>query len=287
MHLAELCHGEIISVDSMQVYRGLDLGTAKPCAEERRRVKHHLIDVVDLTENFDAAQFIERAHQAAQEIRSRGNLPILCGGTGLYFKAFLEGLGSAPPSDPGLRAELEARPLPELLKELAGLDPVTFEGIDRNNPRRVVRALEVCRLTGKPFSEQRGVWEAGEAEPASAHRFFVLTRSPADLKRRIDERVDWMFERGLVSETEKLLRAGLEGNKTAMQALGYRQVIEHLRGERALEATVELVKIRTRQFAKRQLTWFRRHAKATWISVGERDSARELAEKMAFVRPKT
>ena len=161
--LAEKLGGEIISVDSMQVYRGLDIGTAKPSPAARARVPHHLIDVVDLTEPFDAAQFLRLAHRAVADIQGRGRLPILCGGTGLYFKAFLEGLGQAPPADAALRAALEATPLPELLRELAERDPATYERIDRQNPRRVIRAIEVIRLTGKPFSAQRADWQPQHA----------------------------------------------------------------------------------------------------------------------------
>lgn len=163
--LAEQLNGEIVSVDSMQVYRGLDIGTAKPSAEERLRVPHHLIDTVDLAEPFDAARFLELAGLAVAEIQSRNRLPILCGGTGLYFKAYLDGLGEAPPADERLRAELEATPAAELLRELAERDPVTFETIDRLNLRRVIRAVEVIRLTGKPFSAQRARWDDRPREP--------------------------------------------------------------------------------------------------------------------------
>ena len=159
--LAESLGGEIISVDSMQVYRGLDLGTAKPSAAERARVPHHLLDVVELSEAFDAAQFVRLATAAVVEIQARGRVPIFCGGTGLYFKAWLEGLGEAPPSDARVRAELEAAPLSELLAELEQRDPLTYARIDRQNPRRVIRAVEVIRLTGKPFSAQRANWNPG------------------------------------------------------------------------------------------------------------------------------
>ena len=255
--LAELLGGEIISVDSMQVYRGLDLGTAKPSAAERARVSHHLLDVLELTEAFDAAQFVRLATAAVQGIQSRGRVPIFCGGTGLYFKAWLEGLGEAPPGDERVRAELEAAPLPELLAELERRDPETFARIDRQNPRRVIRALEVIRLTGKPFSAQRAEWNA-ERGTRNAEMVFVLTREPADLRARIEARVDAMFAAGLVDETRRLLADGLAGNRNAMQALGYRQVVEHLRGERGLPESVVLVKTRTWQFARRQRTWFRR-----------------------------
>jgi tRNA dimethylallyltransferase len=277
LRLAEQLGGEIISADSMQVYRGLDIGTAKPSPADRARVPHHLIDICDLTESFDAAQFARLAHRAAAEIQSRGRVPVLCGGTGLYFKAFLEGLGEAPPADAKLRAELEATPLEKLLEELRERDPAAYEKIDRQNPRRVIRAVEVIRLTGKPFSEQRADWNVLPASspeglklevPARCrNHVFCFIRSSDDLHVRINARVDAIFARGLVDETRELLKRGLEQNKTAMQAIGYRQVVEHLHGERSLEETIELVKIRTRQFAKRQLTWFRAQKNLDWIEL--------------------
>src|SRR6266849_4803972 len=276
LSLAERLGGEIISADSMQVYRGLDIGTAKPTAEEQALVRHHLIDVVDLKETFDAAKFVRLASKAVAEIQSREHLPIVCGGTGLYLKAFLGGLGEAPPSDDKLRAELEAIPLAALLGELAERDPVTYQRIDRQNPRRVIRAVEVIRLTGKPFSEQRAQW-SGERGIRSPELAFRLTRPSAELHRRIDERVQKMFRGGLVAETEALLKGGLAENKTAMQALGYRQVVEYLRGERSLAETIELVKTRTRQFAKRQTTWFRGQMQLKWIGMRPEKTAETAA----------
>jgi tRNA dimethylallyltransferase len=286
--LAEKLGGEIVSVDSMQVYRGLDIGTAKPSAEERARVPHHLIDVVGLEECFDAARFVQLAGEAVAGIRSRGHVPILCGGTGLYFKALLEGLGEAPPANPALRAELEAAPLPALLAELREQDPATYDRIDRQNPRRVIRALEVIRLTGKPFSAQRAPWTPSLAAPKSdggeprPSPLLCVTRSPAELHLRINARVDAMFQRGLVAETEALLKHGLGQNRTAMQALGYRQVVEHLQGVRSLPATIELVKIRTRQFAKRQLTWFRRQLDVRWLELQPGQSAVSVADQLVI-----
>ncbi len=316
--LAEKVGGEIISVDSMQVYRGLDLGTAKATAAERARVPHHLIDVVGLTEPFDVAKFVALAGQAEADIRARGRVPIFCGGTGFYLKAYLEGLGDVPPSDAPLRAELQAMPLEQLLRELEQRDPVAYERIDRQNPRRVIRALEVIRLTGQPFSAQRPEWqsprsEAGKAEngkqkaeneitsgssnpqspilnpqssispfptPSAAPTIYGLQRPSPELHARIHARVDEMFARGLVEETRALLLHGLEQNETAMQAIGYRQVVEHLRGVRPLAETVELVKIKTRQFAKRQMTWFRRQLQVEWIPVGTAESVPSLAEQI-------
>jgi tRNA dimethylallyltransferase len=282
LRLAERLGGEIVSVDSMQVYRGLDIGTAKPSPAERDRVPHHLIDICDLTESFDAAQFARLAHRAVAEIQSRGRMPILCGGTGLYFKAFLEGLGKAPSASPELRAELETTPLEKLLAELRERDPVTYGKIDRKNPRRVIRAVEVTRLTGKPFSEQRADWNPESRIQNPECRFFCFTRSPADLRARIDARVNEMFAHGLVNETRELLKRGLEQNKTAMQAIGYRQVVEHLRGERSLPETIELVKTRTRQFAKRQLTWFRAQKNLEWIELQPGESTKMVVEMLSY-----
>ncbi|HMJ90024.1 MAG TPA: tRNA (adenosine(37)-N6)-dimethylallyltransferase MiaA [Candidatus Acidoferrum sp.] len=267
--LAAKLGGEIISVDSMQVYRGLDIGSAKPTAAERAQIPHHLIDVVGITEPFDAAKFVQLARVAEADILARGRVPIFCGGTGLYLKVFLDGLGEAPPADPELRKQLEATPLDVLLAELRDRDPITFERIDKQNARRVVRAIEVIRLTGKTFSAQRAEW----ALKTSAN-LFGLARPTEELRARIDARVNAMFARGLVAETRELLARGLEQNRTAMQAIGYRQVVEHLRGERSLADAIELVKTKTRQFAKRQLTWFRRQLVVEWMDVpGERSVA--------------
>jgi tRNA dimethylallyltransferase len=267
--LAERIGGEIVSVDSMQVYRGMNIGTAKPSLAERARVPHHLIDVVEITDRFDAAQFARLAKAAVADIQGRGRVAILCGGTGLYFRAFFEGLGSAPPADLSLRQTLERMPLSELLNELARKDPATYESIDRRNSRRVIRAVEVLRTTGRPFSHQKAKWgSTGPLPPA-----FGLGRDAKDLHERINRRVDSMFAEGLVQETTELLGRGLAENPVAMQALGYSQVIEHLRGDRALTETVELVKLRTRQFAKRQMTWFRRQMALRWIEVGANEPA--------------
>ena len=277
--LAEKIGGEIISVDSMQVYRGLDIGTAKPDAATQRKIRHHLIDVCDLSEPFDAAKFVQLANRAVAEIHSRKKTPIFCGGTGLYFKAFLDGLGDAPATDPKVRAELEATSLDKLLEELRERDPAAYEKIDRKNPRRIVRAIEVIRTSGKSFSSQRADWPA---QDAAQHQIHLFTRGADDLRRRMDVRVDEMFRCGLVEETRELLKHGLAENRTAMQAIGYRQVVEHLRGERKLAETIELVKIRTRQFAKRQLTWFRRHANCQWIELKPEQTVEDILDIFAY-----
>lgn len=278
--LAERLGAEIISVDSMQVYRGLDIGTAKPGPEERRRIPHHLIDVADLSESFDAARFVSLAQVAVADIEARGRRAIFCGGTGLYFKAWLEGLGEAPPADPAIRAALEQMPLPELLAELAARDPVTFDRIDRQNPRRVIRALEVIRVSGRPFSEQRAAWTGAAAPPGSAP-LIALGRSPEDLRARIEDRVDRMFARGLVEETRGLLEQGLATHRTSLQAIGYRQVTEHLQGRLSLAETSALVKQRTWQYARRQRTWLRHQLAATWVEVTPAEEAAATADRLA------
>jgi tRNA dimethylallyltransferase len=274
--LAEELKGEIISVDSMQVYRGLDIGTAKPGPSECAQIPHHLINVVDVSESFDAAAFVRLATTALADIAARGKTPILCGGTGLYFQALLGGIGQAPPPDPILRAELEAIPLEQLLEELAEGDPATLASIDRANRRRVVRAVEVIRLTGKRFSSMRSDW----SQAGSGNRGFLLTRASSDLQRRIDVRVDAMFQKGLAAETGQMLARGLDKNRTASQALGYRQIIEHLSGQRSLDQTIELVKIRTRQFAKRQLTWFRKHGHWESLRIEPGDSIERVVDTL-------
>jgi tRNA dimethylallyltransferase len=249
-------------------------------------VPHHLIDICTLSESFDAAQFARLAHRAVAEIQLRGRVPVLCGGTGFYFQAFLDGLGEAPPADAKLRAELEAAPLEQLLAELRERDPAAYKIIDRKNPRRVTRAVEVIRLTGKPFSQPRADWNTPHVSRFTPH-FYCFTRPPTDLHARINTRVDAMFARGLVDETRELLKRGLAENKTAMQAIGYRQVVEHLRGERPLKETVELVKIRTRQFAKRQLTWFRARKNLEWMELKPDESPEKCAQNICVAIQKS
>ncbi len=278
LDLALRLNAEIVSVDSMQVYRGMDIGTAKPSPAERARVPHHLLDVVGLDEPFDAAAFVQMAGRSVQEIQSRGRLPLLCGGTGLYLKAYLCGLGEAPPADPDLRAQLRKIPLESLLAELAAVDPAAYERIDRQNPRRVIRAIEVIRLTGRPFSAQRSQW-ARDHDPRRGV-CIGLSRTAADLRRRIDARVDRMFEGGLIEETKRLVAQGLEQNLTAALALGYRQTIEHLHGRHTLDQTINLVKIRTWQYAKKQMTWFRRQLNVNWIQLEADSTSDEALEQI-------
>ena len=262
--------GEIISVDSMQVYCGLDIGTAKPSAEEMAAVTHHLIDAIEIDEAFDAAKFVKFTTTTIKKIAQ----PIFCGGTGLYFQAWQQGLGASPGGEPKLRAELEGVETEALLQELQRKDPETHAKIDRKNRRRIVRAVEVIRLTDKPFSEQRAEWNGKAPE-----NFFVLAREREDLRKRINARVEVMFEAGLVAETCSL-RSALEANAVARQALGYRQVIEHLQGEWDLPDTVARVKSRTWQFARRQMTWFRKMDGASTLNLTPDEAPTIIAQRI-------
>ena len=283
VELAQALRGELISVDSMQVYRGMDIGTAKPTAAERQRVPHHLIDVVEVSEAFDAARFVGLARQAALYIQRRGRLPIFCGGTGLYFQAYLEGLSELPPANPALRKLLESISDSELLTELAAADPIAAERIDKKNRRRLIRAVEVIRLTGKPFSHFRPDWTADASDKRESQTlpFFVMVRSADDLRNRVNARVRTMFSAGLVAETKQLLSRNLRENRTAMQAIGYRQVVEYLDGLRSLPETELLVQQRTAQFARRQRTWFRHQTSPIYLKVVPDEEPQKTAAALA------
>lgn len=275
LELAAAMPGEIVSADSMQVYAGMDLGTAKPTPAERARVPHHLLDLVDPSEPFNAARWLALARAAHAEIAGRGRTTILCGGTGLYFRAWLRGLDEVPPVPPEVRAALEATPLSVLLAELADRDPRTYATVDRRNPRRVIRALEVLRGTGSPLGDRRREGGGGPGGPV-----VVLRRDAGDLRRRIEARVEAMFAGGLVEETRALLRRGLSLNRTATQAIGYRQVLEFFEGGRDLAATIALVKTKTWQYARRQMTWFRHQLPVRWCDVAEGESAATVAARV-------
>ena len=292
--LAERFGGEIVSCDSMQIYRGMDIGTAKPTAAERRRVPHHLIDVRDPDEPYSAADYGEEAATVAEEILSRGRIPIFCGGTGLYLSAALTGRhGEAPPSDPALRAELLERGKTEdgrraLYDELSAVDPESAEATHPNNLRRVVRALEIYRLTGKPKS----VFDRESRERDA--RFDCLTLGldfpdRGELYAQIDRRVDAMMEEGLYDEAKTLWDKGyLAPGATAGQAIGYRQFLPCFAGELSPEAAAEEIKTATRRYAKRQLTWFRAQTGIVWLDAGAGDLvSRAEATVSAWLKEKT
>ncbi len=271
IRLAQEIDGEIISVDSMQVYRGMDIGTAKVPGDQRLGVPHHLIDVADPDTEFDAGQFVRMAGRVLVDIRDRGRVPVFCGGTGLYLKAFFCGIGSAPPANPGLRRELESLTLEELRHQLAAISPGSLDHIDIHNKRRVVRALEVARLTGRSPSETWSPWK--ENIRKWPEQTFVLGRDVTKLKEKLDQRVTTMIRDGLIDETRQLLERGLLENTTARQAIGYRQAIAHLRESVSLEDTVGEIRVRTRQYAKRQRTWFRNQMPSTPVPADDPDEA--------------
>jgi tRNA dimethylallyltransferase len=262
LELAEKLNAEIVAADSMTLYRGMDIGTAKPPAADRARVPHHLIDVLDPWESASVAWWLERAAECVADIERRGKTALIVGGTPFYLKAILCGLFESPPSDEGLRRRLEqeaeANGREALHARLAGVDPESARRLHPNDVRRVVRALEVWELTGKALSawQQQGWW--GGNEP----RFPVGSCLAIDVPRpelyiRIDKRVESMFAAGWIEEVRRLRELQYPLSREASQALGYREISEHLDGKRTVAETIAEVQLRTRQFAKRQLTWFR------------------------------
>jgi tRNA dimethylallyltransferase len=280
--LAQEFSGEIISCDSMQVYRGFDLGTDKPSPEERKLVPHHLIDFLDPTEQFSAADFAFQALAIAEEIIGRGHLPIVVGGTGLYHRALTAGLFKGPGRDQALRQKLktEARVfgLEKLYQKLQEVDPEYARKITPKDSIRIIRALEVYYKTGRPISEHFRLTES----PLQARGFIPgqigLKLERKELYRRIEERVDRMFEKGLVAEVRKLLEMGLPEEATPFKGLGYRQVLRYLKGEISLEEAIRLTKLETRHYAKRQMTWFRKTPGLTWFQPTEKDQIRKYVK---------
>lgn len=268
---------ELLSIDAMQVYRGMDIGTAKPTVSEQALVRHHLIDLVDATQAFTVAQFQIAYQCAVDEITSRGGRALLVGGTGLYVRAVVDGL-TLPGQWPEVRARLDDELValgPQALHQrLCQLDPTAGSKMEPNNSRRIIRALEVCEGSGRPFSSfGPGV----DTYPASEVQQVAL-RWPRDvLARRIEERVRVMIERGLQGEVEKLLTQGL--SPTALQALGYKEMVEHIEGRMSLEEVIATIVLKTRQFAVRQERWFRRDPRINWFDI-ESDPVTEVAPQL-------
>lgn len=267
IRLAQEFGCEIICMDSMQIYRGMDIGTAKPTLAERQGVPHHMVDVADPSESFSVARYQEMAEAAMAECFARGHRPLLVGGTGFYLRALRHpmAMGDAPGNDE-LRSELQSiaeqtdgRQL--LHDELAAVDPQTAERLHPNDVRRVIRALEVYRLTGVPFSQQPQL----QTDAPFRYRVAALTMDRATLYRRIEQRVDEMIASGLVDEVRGLLARGVPAEAQAMKGLGYKELVPYLRGECSLEQAVNEMKLGTRHYAKRQLTWMRREEDVLWV----------------------
>jgi len=281
--LAQTLGAEIISLDSMAVYRGMDIGTAKPTPEQQAIVPHHLIDIVDPEEDFSVAQYLDAAHAKIAEIRSRRREVLFVGGTPLYLKALLRGLFQGPPADWELRREIE-REVADIGSEslharLEQIDPVAASAIHPRDQRRLIRAIEVYRATGQPISHQQLQFDEGR--PAEECRVFVLRRPREEQNARIDQRVEEMIERGLVDEVRRLTSNGRRLGRTASQAVGYREVIDHLAGKLDHEAMVRRIKTRTRQFAKRQGVWFRSLSECRFMDIEGEVDALALAKEIA------
>ncbi len=280
--LAKSINGEIISADSMQVYKDMDIGTAKPSFEDRAQIKHHLIDIVDLKEDFSVAEYQRMAREVIMQIHGKGKLPILVGGSGLYIRAVIDklefpwGMMKSP-----IRHELEKRVesegLERLYRELQNSDPQAAKKIHPHDARRIIRALEVIKLTGRSFSEYHKEW--GKRESIYDVKIIGLNLPRKELHANIDRRVDEMMEKGLFKELKDLVLKGYKEVLTSSQALGYKELFDYLEGKSSLQGTVERIKQRTRQFAKRQLTWFRRDPRIKWMDVSGK-SVEEIASEI-------
>jgi tRNA dimethylallyltransferase len=262
LEIAGPLNAEIVAMDSMTLYRGMDIGTAKPTADERRRVPHHLLDVLDPEEPASVAWWLERAAECCRDIQGRGKRALFVGGTPLYLKALLRGLFDGPPADAAVRARLEGDAAregpPALHTRLARFDPASATRLHPNDVRRVVRALEVLELTGRPLSDWQTEWHEPPAEADLATpRCFCLEVDRDELYARIDTRAERMMRQGLPEEARKLRARGIPLGREAAQAVGYREVFKYIDGRASFDETVARIQTRSRQLAKRQLTWFR------------------------------
>ena len=281
--LAKAIGGEIISADSMQVYKYMDIGTAKIRPEEMQDVPHHLIDILDPKVAFNVAMFKDLAKKAVEEIYERGHIPIIVGGTGFYIQALLYDIDfSEEDSDSEIRAELEhiasekgSEYLHECLREV---DPESAEAIHHNNVKRVIRALEFYRMHGEKIS----VHNERERQKSSPYNFlyFVLTHERSVLYDRIEKRIDQMIDEGLVAEVDNLLKMGYNRELVSMQGLGYKEFVPYLNNECSLEESIYVLKRDTRHFAKRQLTWFRRERDVRWLDKSKASSENELLKEI-------
>ena len=269
LRLCEQLNGEVVSADSRQIYRGMDVGTAKATRAEQARVPHHLLDLRQPDEVLTLAEYQQLAYSSIDDIQQRGRVPFLVGGTALYVRSVVAGLRipEVPPA-PEVREQLEAElatlGLPHLVTRLQALDPATADQIDLRNPRRVLRALEIVLVTGRSKLDLEGV-----DPPPYRMRLLALTRERENLYRRVDARVEQMVAAGLVEETQRLLAAGYSPRLPAMTSLGYREITAYLNGQLTLAAAVERIKIETHRFVRHQMTWFRKMPDLRWFDLDD------------------
>mgnify|MGYP000987949572 FL=1 len=286
LDLARALGAAIISADSMQVYRGMDIGTAKPSHKEQRAVVHHLLDVVDPNEAFNVADYVNLAEEVLVDLKSQDTAAILSGGTGLYIDALLQGfLFPDTSADEAIRDELQARAAEDpqsLFDELQEVDPASAKKLHPNDLRRIIRALEVYRRTGEPISSLQR--KKGEGKRTYQPIYIGLFRDRQNLYNRVDQRVDQMIQAGLVDEVEGLLAAYPE-QPTALQALGYKEIAYYLRGEMTLPEAIERLKRDTRRYAKRQLSWFRRNKQIHWFNCTDLTHERIKQDAQALWEP--
>lgn len=279
--LAERTNAEIVSADSMKVYRRMDIGTAKPSGEIRRQIPHHLIDVVEPCEEFSVARYVELAEQAIANIHARSRQVLVVGGTPMYIKALTEGLFEGPSADTATRERLIQLAQDEgnaaLHARLTRLDDAAARRIHPNDRRRLVRALEVIEITGKPISALQQQWDR---ERRFSCNFVGLRRTREDQHSRTNARARRMIEQGLVEEVKSLLDKPAPLSETARKAVGYAEIIEHLAGQCSLDEAIEKIKINTRRLAKSQRTWFRRFRDVQWVDLLPDDNAAEIAERL-------
>jgi tRNA dimethylallyltransferase len=289
--LAEQLDAEILSLDSMAIYREMDVGTAKPPPEDRQRVPHHLIDLIEATEEFSVAAYLQHAHAAVDRLEAAGRTPLFVGGTPMYLKAIIRGFDPGPPADWEFRrnveADLERWGAAALRSRLLQVDPLSAHRLHPHDTRRMTRALEVAYLTGVPLSHRQ--MQCEQRLPADQCRVFATRWPRPTLHQRINRRVEAMFAAGLVEETRRLLERDGGLSRTAAQAVGYREVIEHLRDARPLPETIEAVQAHTRQLARRQETWFRSLGEIRGLTMAPEFQpealARELIDSASPSRP--
>jgi tRNA dimethylallyltransferase len=271
---------EILSADSVQVYRHLDIGSGKPSKEQLQEVRHHLIDIVNPDYNFTAGDFCREADRVIDDLEIRGKLPLITGGTGLYIDAFFKGLSEIPPIDSRIKiellAEVEARGLGALHGELRAVDPVFGGKVHPNDRQRILRGLEVYRGTGRPLGGYFEVRESRETE----HTLYIGLRVERDeLEKRIDRRVDAMMAAGFVEEVRRLRQMGFGPGLNSMRTIGYREINEYIDGSAGLEDAVAGIKLETRRYAKRQMTWFRKNKAVQWVPYFDVDKIRSILYK--------